>query len=314
MDEAVLRIVMQDDGGGTPGAGPPPSPPAGGGPPPPAGQPPTPPPAKTARPPKPPPRQKPVKSNLDVLLDVADALRGTIGGLAGTLAGLVLDVVSAAHKVSKDTGGVPTTSATTAAAKGASTAAASAAARGATSAAAGGGAAAAGGLAAIAGPLVVIAVAVVAAVKAMEALVNFADRAEQQFAEYSPQIAQAQAVAEIRQTLGDFRRAQQISAEMSKYVLAKSDLQQRYEDLKVRILTKILPALTRVMQFLEGMVPLAEAWVEVLLAPVKHISDTVDAIESLMPDFLKRDLEEIKDPTSILFMEPERGGVQVPQF
>jgi hypothetical protein len=208
-------------------------------------------------------------------------------------------------------GAAGTSAATGAGAAGTATAAGAGAAG--TSAAAGAGVAAAAGPVGIA--LAALAVAAIAAVVALKAIVSAADDMADRYGQYSPEIAQAQAIAEIRQTMGDLRRAQEIAPEMAKYIIARVDLQQKWEDIKVRLMKAVLPIATAILRAIEFLMPIVEvaaAGVEFLLAPINMIAE---AIAELLNLGKKASEPEIVDPTSQIF-DPKfnEGGAWVPAF
>lgn len=149
--------------------------------------------------------------------------------------------------------------------------------------------------------------------KALSSIMQAVNQTAGRYGEYSPEIAQAQAVAEIRQTMGDFRRAQVVSAEMSKFVMAQSDLQQRVEDVKVKILTKMLPLVTRAVEMVEVIVAGGEDTVkaiEILAQPLTLLSQAASELVGMKRDERMPDPE---DPTTQIlnpkfFEAPEVGG------
>lgn len=90
------------------------------------------------------------------------------------------------------------------------------------------------------------------ATEAFGSLISAVNEVADRYGEYSPQIAQAQAMAEIKQTMGDFRRAQEIGTEMARFVTAQADMQQKFEDIKIKLLMQMVPVLTRILEFLES--------------------------------------------------------------
>lgn len=153
--------------------------------------------------------------------------------------------------------------------------------------------------------------------KGLATIMQALDKTAERYGEYSPQIAQAQAVAEIRQTMGDFRRAQEVSTEMAKYVLAQSDLQQRFEDIKIKLLTKILPAVTRILEVVEIMMANGESAVgaiQALAAPLTLLASIAGQWFGMARDDRMPVLE---DPTNQIinprFMEESGRGGWVPE-
>ena len=210
-------------------------------------------------------------SKLDSILDIVDKFRGVIGGVLGTFVGAVVDVSSVYRKwqqtqthiwqqpipnaATTNLPGRPTPATVPAGGIPSTTGAAQGAASGTTAAAGSvaGAAGAAAGAASAAGPIIAaVAIAIIALVRIAEKIVAAIDRAENRYAQYSPQIAQAQALAEVQTTLNDMRRAQEIAPEMVKYIQSRADLENKWEDIKVKILTKLMPIITAIMDVLEG--------------------------------------------------------------
>lgn len=190
----------------------------------------------------------PKKSN--PLLDVTNALRGTIGGIGGPVAGAVLDFGAAIAKSAP--------------------------------------------------PLAMFTVGVTAAVVAVRSLINEIHKAEDQYSPYSPAIASAQAYEEVRRTMGDLRRAQEIGPEMAKYIRSRADLEQKYEDVKVKLLLKIMPTVTRAVEELEKFVS--------LIGPVMEMVETLSVLTKITDQIRKKLIDEDddkkelpEDPTSLIF-------------
>ena len=246
-----------------------------------------------------PPEIKPVKTAFDAMLDFAQDLRGTIGGTFGRVVGAMLDVtaqvrkmraaaipkavlpgavpqalpedkvpeavlpgkeddlyqwdIKTAEKVPKAALAAPPPTAEMAPDQGKK------------------------GLAGMlegAAPMIAIATVIGSAVVAGFKMVSGeANKMANTYGEYDPAIAQAQAQAEMRKVLGDMRRAEEASGELAAFVEAQSQMQDRWEDLKVKIMTKIVPVVTGILEVLGALFGLAS----------------------------KRDAdEELKDPTTIL--------------
>ena len=251
-------------------------------------------------------------NKLDQVLEAIEPLRGTIGGVLGKIAGAVMDATTAIRKMQRtaawgaETGGIATggsaarggggvisgaaagvaSAATKAAITGAATEA-TATGGTATTEAATGVASAAGGTAvkALAGAstgLVAFGAAIigaVVAVKAFNAAVETIDKAAERYGEYSPEIAQAQAIAEVRQEMGDMRRAQLLGANMAQYILAQSETRQKWEDVKARFMNAALPAMTGIYNMLGYALP-------------KLIEDKN---------------QEVKDPTDVILGEGQQA-------
>ena len=93
--------------------------------------------------------------------------------------------------------------------------------------------------------------------KALDGMVN-------RYETFNVTLAMAQARAETVQLLGDLRRAQTAGPQLAQYVMLRSEMQQKFEDAKIRMLTRILPLVMVGMKFAETLLPIAEIIVELL--------------------------------------------------
>ena len=84
------------------------------------------------------------------------------------------------------------------------------------------------------------------------------DSAADLYGQYNPTIAQAQAVAEIRQVMGDLRRSREAGPELARYIENASELQQRFEDIKVKLMSRVLEVLNPILEAVEAMMPSGE--------------------------------------------------------
>lgn len=153
-----------------------------------------------------------------------------------------------------------------------------------------------------------------AAVVAGEALKGLGDLVwsiaanAERYGQYNPMIAQSLAIAEIRQTLGDMSRSREIDAEMAKYIEVQTDLQQKFEDMKVKALIKILPVLTRILELMEQTLPGAETIGEAVASLLQPISQLAEAAGQMVD--LKKDerIPDVEDPTTQLLKVAGPGG------
>ena len=134
--------------------------------------------------------------------------------------------------------------------------------------------------------------------KALAGVMQELNKTADRYGEYSPAIAQAQAIAEVRQVMGDFRRSQQIGPEMAKFIMAQSDMQQRFEDIKIRLLTKIVPIIVRLLEVVEAAVAAGEVMITPLVAPLAVIAEVMSQLLNLQRDAQR---QEVVDPTNQLF-------------
>lgn len=103
-------------------------------------------------------------------------------------------------------------------------------------------------------------------------------------AKYNGQLAVAQARAEVRQTLGDIRRGNLLAPELSKFVEARSRLEDKGQDLLAKLLVPLLPHATTLVNATLKTVELMETYlVPAAQAAMKTTEDTA----SFSSDILK---------------------------
>lgn len=145
------------------------------------------------------------------------------------------------------------------------------------------------------------------------------NKTAERYGEFSAEISGAQAMAEITQTMGDMRRAQEIGPEIANFLMAQSDLQQKFEDAKIKILAKILPLATRGVELLELIMPSGNtvgAAIDGLSGALvgmigSHLAAPLMGILKAMEEQRYR---EVADPTDALFLDSsDRNSMQVPK-
>ena len=143
--------------------------------------------------------------------------------------------------------------------------------------------------------------------KALSSFMQAVDQTAEKYGEYSAEIAQAQGISEIRQTMGALRRAQEVGPEIARYIEARSDLQAKFEDIKIKLLVKILPAVTRILEVLEAIMPSGKGIEDAIGQLTDPIGTLANAAAELVG--LKRDekLPDIKDPTELLLHDTKFG-------
>jgi hypothetical protein len=95
--------------------------------------------------------------------------------------------------------------------------------------------------------------AVGGAINALGSFMRALDGMVERYAQYSPQLAAAQAQANVTQILGDIRRAQQAAPELIRYIKTRTELQQKIEDAKIRFLNVATPFITATLDMLTKM-------------------------------------------------------------
>lgn len=109
--------------------------------------------------------------------------------------------------------------------------------------------------------------------QALGAVTQQLDGLAGRYGQFSPEIAQAQAIGDMRQVLGDLRRSQEAAPDLVTYINASSQLQQRAEDAKIRILNRVMPFVIRGMELFETYgLPAIESVVTVLTAILNAVT------------------------------------------
>jgi hypothetical protein len=120
------------------------------------------------------------------------------------------------------------------------------------------------------------------------------------FADFSPGLAMAQVNADMRQMFGDFRRAQEAGPALASFLKARGDMQEKFEDMKVRLLNRAMPLIITGMKAVENLMPVAEAMLNMLTSVAEHVpglGDKIDAIKKQMER--ERKLWEDAKPSTI---------------
>ena len=161
------------------------------------------------------------------------------------------------------------------------------------------------GLAVAAG---IASVALIAAGAVFNQVTAALDKRVETYAQYSPDVAIAQSMAEVRNVLGDLRRAQQFGPELAKYIQQKNELDQQWEQTKVELLMKIQPAIVGIMALLQPIAAAIGGVGEVLgavLSPIAAIKTLLGRINGNMERPEEREL----DPTTIILNEWAQNNV-----
>lgn len=134
------------------------------------------------------------------------------------------------------------------------------------------------------------------------------------YGEYDAGIATALAEAEVRQTIGDIQRAHQVSEDMGKFVLAKQDLQDKWEEIKINLMKELIPYVTKILEIInEVIIPaggsIADA-IKMLLTPLTAIPGVLGLMDS---HFEEQNKPPATDPTDALFTpETHFKGLKAP--
>ena len=151
--------------------------------------------------------------------------------------------------------------------------------------------------------MAMLAPAVGIATAAFIGLTNALDASIQRYSDVSPDIAQAQALAEVNKTMNDMRRAQEHGADLAKYVEAQARMQERFEEAKMRLLTKLAPIAEAIFEILGGIATVIGGFmdaIDIIVTPIKWLIEIVNKIFRLLEkDTLETTL--INDPTDLLY-------------
>lgn len=241
------------------------------------------------------------KSGMDSFLDMAGQFRGLIGGRFGSVAGGALDAISAMRAPSGATGGASGAAGGMAGMAGAAAgpvAVAMAVKEGVRELIAGAGNVASflsspdddpskmmHGMSEAIGKLSFVTGEVG---KVVAGLMDNFTRMGEKYGQYNPQIAQAQAMAEISKEMRDMARAQQSGGELARFIKAQSEMQQKFEDIKIKIWMQILPIMTGILDVLNFFLPSDE------------MVDIVDPTSIILnQDAVNRSLEGSTRPLSV---------------
>lgn len=151
--------------------------------------------------------------------------------------------------------------------------------------------------------------------KSFAGLMQEVDKTTERYGQYSPEIAQAQAIAEVRQSLGDIRRSQEVGGELARYVEQRSKVEQKIEDIKVGLLSKLMPSITKILELLERYLnsDLTKQGLDALALNLQMCANALNRIQNQ----LKINNEpEVLDPTTEILgsVNFEEGGNWVPRL
>lgn len=96
------------------------------------------------------------------------------------------------------------------------------------------------------------------AVQGLSRFTRALDGVSDRYRKFSGPLAVAEAQGKAIQTLGDVRRAQEIGPQLAVYVQQRTQMQQKFEDAKIRMISRMLPVALTLMEKVEQMLPLLE--------------------------------------------------------
>lgn len=148
--------------------------------------------------------------------------------------------------------------------------------------------------------------------KTIGAIMVELDRNANRYGEYSPAIAQAQAQSEIKQVMGDLRRSQEAGPALAKYVQTQGDIQQHFEEIKIKIMTKLLVVFNPVLEHLEQVMANVEGVASAVSALGEPLTAVAEAINQILNIQRDANLPEIHDPTELILNRDRFPGGQIP--
>jgi len=137
-------------------------------------------------------------------------------------------------------------------------------------------------------------------VSAFGRLMGTIDGMASRYGEFSPEIAQAQGMAEVRQTMGDLRRAQEAGPELARYIQMQTELQQKFEDIKIKVLLKILPIVELVGTLLGEAVSAGADVTSAIVAIATPLNQLVAVARFISGTMEDANREEPQDPTNLI--------------
>lgn len=144
-----------------------------------------------------------------------------------------------------------------------------------------------GGMASMAGVVSVAATALIELGKVTISTVHLMDGAVKQLGNFDARLATASAMAEVRQIYGDLRRSQEASPVLTSFTNARSDFDQRSEDLKIEFIKLVGPAVTELVSIASIVVGNLAAILRVgnmaldLLTSVPLLAELLDTLKAI---------------------------------
>ncbi len=130
------------------------------------------------------------------------------------------------------------------------------------------------------------------AAESVSGLMKNMDALAARFIGFGPGIAQAQAMATVEHIAGEFRRGRELGDSLSRYVIARTELQEKWEDVKARFIKEITPTIIAGMKMLEQLLPVAEAAGGEIAGLAKLLLLILQPVEGLAKFFIHNDLKQ----------------------
>lgn len=131
-----------------------------------------------------------------------------------------------------------------------------------------------------------------AAVAGLGGLTEAIDGLVKRYGRYSPAVAQAEAMAQVQQVMQDMRRAQEATPDLVRFIQQRQDLQNKIEDVKIRLLKTAMPLIERMVAIFEQQLPYIEKIFE-LVVPILDIwAAALEVINGIFGQMKKEDLSK----------------------
>jgi hypothetical protein len=137
--------------------------------------------------------------------------------------------------------------------------------------------------------LAAVAVGATVAIEAFRAVSNMFDGMVERYKQYSPQMATAEALVEVRNVVGDLRRAQEGGPDLAKYMIERGEVEQKIEDVKIEFMKAVMPIMLTMLRFFESVIlPAVKKILEginKLTAGLTNVEGTINDIDDLLGEF-----------------------------
>ncbi len=155
------------------------------------------------------------------------------------------------------------------------------------------------------------AVAIGAAVSILGEFMHAMDGMVERYGQYNPEIALAQAQAEVRQMMGDIRRAQEAGPNLVRYIQQRSDMQQKFEDAKIRMMNTLMPVALNLMEILTNLMPAVELAVKEIGSALSFLGD-INKILGSIDKNTKKQQDDISGLENFDFLRMIKEGFVLP--
>lgn len=120
------------------------------------------------------------------------------------------------------------------------------------------------------------------AVAAFGELTSALDASAERYADFgSPELVTAEAMADVTQTLGDLRRAQQVGPALAGYVEERTKFQQDLEDIKATVIQELAPQATKLLEDVRLILPVLKVAADVLVGILDVVQVPIEDVKGI---------------------------------